>query len=114
MGAWEPVAGGATLGGEGAQGGTVLLDEAHPGLGLRLTLEGDAARDFYGVTCVVEGWLVHTRFFSTEAEGRAAVEAMRPELEAVAVGLTPGGPKPGAVGRVEAGARLAAFTQRFP
>ena len=114
MSGWEPVSGGATLGGVGTEGGSVYVDEEHPTLGLRLTLEGDAARDFWAVTCGVSGWMVHTRFFSTEAQARAALEEMRPALEALAGELVAGGQRPGAPGRVESGAKLAAFTARFP
>jgi hypothetical protein len=62
----------------GTEGGIIILDEEHD-LGARITLErfegGGGA-----ITCGIYGWMVHTRFFDTEADPRAEVELMKIDL----------------------------------
>jgi hypothetical protein len=110
---WKPTAEGSTLGLEGAEGGTIVRDEEHPA-GLRLTLEEDPARSFHALTCTVSGWLVHRRYFSSEAEAQAAWEEMRPALVELAVQLPVAGPRSLDPATREAGAKLGAFLARFP
>jgi hypothetical protein len=110
---WKPTAEGSTLGLEGAEGGTIVRDEEHPA-GLRLTLEEDPARSFHALTCTVSGWLVHRRYFSSEAEAQAAWGEMRPALVALAAQLPAAGPKGLDPTTREAGAKLGAFLARFP
>jgi hypothetical protein len=110
---WSPAEGGSTLGLEGQEGATIVRDEEHPA-GLRLTLEEDPSRSFHALTCGVSGWLVHRRYFGSEAEAVAAWEEMKPALVELSRQL----PAPGAGGldpaTREAGAKLGAFLARFP
>lgn len=108
---WRPVE--STLGTPGSQGGYIARDEEHPA-GLRLTLEQEPERSFHALTCSVEGWLVHHRYFNSEEEALAAWEQMRPALEELVRQLPAEGPKPGSAATREAGARLGAFMARFP
>ncbi|WP_434384623.1 hypothetical protein [Melittangium boletus] len=110
---WSLTEGGHTLGRMGAEGGTVVRDESHP-CGARLILEEDLSRAFHALTCGVTGWLLHRRFFSTEAEAEAAWAEMRPALVELARELPESGPRPGAPATREAGARLGVFLARFP
>lgn len=110
---WKPMAEGSTLGLEGAEGGTIVRDEEHPA-GLRLTLEEDPARSFHALTCTVSAWLVHRRYFSTDAEAQAAWDEMQPALVELAGQLPAAGPKGLDPATREAGAKLGAFLARFP
>ena len=109
---WQPFEGGSTLGMAGSQGGTISWDEEYAGQ-LRLTLEQDESRSFHAITCGVEGWLSHARFFSEASEAIAAFEEMRPALVELWSRLPRGGPRstPDA-GRV-GGPLLAAFVSRY-
>ena len=111
---WRPTEGGSTLGLMGAEGGTIVRDEEHPA-GLRLTLEEDLERSFHALTCGVTGWLVHRRYFSSEAEAAAAWEEMRPALVALVQRLPASGPRGGLDPATrEAGTHLGAFLARYP
>jgi hypothetical protein len=80
---WRPFNDGASLGGGGSESGIVMIDDEHA-KGARITLEKRLNAAPFVVTCGVYGWLVHTRFFATEEEGRCAFKAMKPSLEALA------------------------------
>lgn len=67
----------SSIGATGSEGGVVLRDDEHLN-GARITLERAATR--FAITCGVYGWMVHTRFFSTEGEAVAAYEEMKPGL----------------------------------
>ncbi len=110
---WSPAEGGRTLGLEGAEGGLIVRDEVHPA-GLRLTLEEDTSRSFHALTCGVSGWLVHRRYFDSEALALAAWEEMKPALVALGAQLPASGPKGLSQATREAGAKLGAFLARFP
>jgi hypothetical protein len=71
-----------------------MLDESHPD-GARITLEVVSRPRFlrrpqiaYAITCGIYGWLVHTRFFATEAEAVTEFERMKPGLSATLELLT--------------------------
>ncbi|MFB1480723.1 hypothetical protein [Corallococcus sp. RDP092CA] len=108
---WRDYEGGATLGGMGGQGGTIVRDEGLRDL-LRLTYEADDSRSFHVVTCGVSGWLSHPRFFDNAADALHAFESMKPALEELGAALPGGGPRSPADGRA-AGPLLAAFRVRF-
>ncbi len=73
---WEAFDEGKTLGTEGSEAGTIVLDEAF-GEHARLTIERGGHTAPFSITCGVFGWMVHTRFFSTEAEARNACTEMQ-------------------------------------
>lgn len=88
---WQPLDGGATLGQSGSEGGTIVLDDEHAS-GARITLERDTAHSVpFAITCGVYGWMVHTRFFSDRQTAQAAVDAMKPDLAALAAEPTADG-----------------------
>ncbi len=109
---WQPAYDGSTLGTQGAQGGTIVRDEALAEQ-CRLTLEQDETRDFYAVTCGITGWFLHTRFFGVAAEASAAFEEMKPALAELASRLPPEGARTPEAAR-RGGPLLAAFMGRFP
>lgn len=106
---WQPFEDGRTLGRTGAEGGTIILDEEHPG-GARLTLERGCLRAPFAITCGVYGWLVHTRFVADEETAQHACAAMKHALAEI-VALIPAEDTPDAVERLDAAA--AAFAERF-
>ncbi|MCY1032757.1 hypothetical protein OV207_14905 [Corallococcus sp. BB11-1] len=108
---WTDYEAGATLGGEGSQGGLVVRDEGFRG-NLRLTYEADEARSFHSITCGIAGWLRHPRFFDNAGDAARAFEEMKPALEELGARLTEGGPRSTADGQA-AGPLLAAFVVRF-
>jgi len=68
--------------GIGSEGGKVRLDEEHP-LGARITLEEGGAIAPWSITCGIYGWMCHTVFCGSEAEGRATVQRMKTGLDAI-------------------------------
>jgi hypothetical protein len=110
---WRPAEEGRTLGLTGSEGGVIVRDEVHPA-GLRMTLEEDARRSFHVLTCGVERWLVHPRYFGSRDEALAAWAEMRPALEELARQLPATGPRSALDPETrEAGAKLARFVARF-
>jgi hypothetical protein len=75
---WYKFHDGMTVERKGSESGIILSDEEHPD-GARITLERKG-RKHYRITCGIYGWMVHTRFFSNEAEARDAFEQMKDEL----------------------------------
>ncbi len=109
MTAWQPFEEGRTLGRTGPEGGTIILDDEHPG-GARLTLERGCLRAPFAITCGVYGWLVHTRFVADEETAQHASADMKAALAAI-VALVPDEDAPGDPDQLEAAA--AAFAERF-
>jgi hypothetical protein len=109
---WQPYQGGSTLGMMGSQGGTITWDEEYAGQ-LRLTLEQDENRSFHTITCGIEGWLSHARFFGEASEAITAFEEMKPALVELWSRLPPGGPRSTPEAPRLAGPLLAAFVARF-
>ncbi|HEX7958144.1 MAG TPA: hypothetical protein VF508_14445 [Pyrinomonadaceae bacterium] len=75
MSEWYQFDEGRSIGQTGSEGGIILRDEEHP-YGSRITLERGGYRPF-SITCGIYGWMVHTRFFSDEAEAQSAFEKMK-------------------------------------
>jgi hypothetical protein len=76
MDSWRPFEDGRSLGSLGSENGTILLDEEHAD-GARITIESGGRIAPFSITCGVYGWMVHTRFFSTESEARHACDEMK-------------------------------------
>ena len=109
---WQPFGNGGSLGQRGSENGIILRDEEHPD-GARIALERDGYCPF-AITCGLYGWMVHTRFFSTEAAARQAFEEMKGELADI-LGLIPleGGPE--SEGQVSAVIKaISDFVEKFP
>ena len=79
---WHPSEDGATLGETGSEEGIVVRDEEHS-LGARITLERDAGIAPFAITCGIYGWMVHTRFFSSDAEAETQYDLMKDSLSAL-------------------------------
>lgn len=81
---WIAFEGGATIGHTGGEGGEIRKDEECPD-GARITLEQDTLLGApFGITCVVYGWLVQTRFFADEPTALQQYEVMKPALAEIA------------------------------
>lgn len=76
---WHVFDEGRTLGAIGSEGGEILHDEEHTE-GARVTLERNGSIAPYSITCGVYGWMVHTRFFRTEAAATSELEPMKEAL----------------------------------
>jgi len=72
----------STDGREGSENGTIIRDDEHA-MGARITLERDTPTAPFAITCGVYGWMVHTRFFATEAEALAQFKEMKNALESI-------------------------------
>jgi hypothetical protein len=70
---------GGTIGTVGSERGTIVADEIHDG-GARITLECATRLAPFAITCGLPGWLVHTRFFESEAEARSQLDTMKVAL----------------------------------
>jgi hypothetical protein len=76
---WYAFDDGRTVGQTGSEGGVIVRDEEH-GDGARITLERNGSIAPYAITCGIYGWMVHTRFFRLESDGRTEFEEMREEM----------------------------------
>ena len=79
---WRPFEDGATLGQTGSEDGIVVHDEEHV-LGARITLERAASVAPFAITCGIYGWMMHTRFFASEAEAQSQYDLMENSLSAL-------------------------------
>jgi hypothetical protein len=77
--AWREFSMGSSIGTVGSEGGAIVADESYEDRA-RITLERSTRLAPYAVTCGVSGWLVHTRFFESEAEARSQFDAMKAAL----------------------------------
>jgi hypothetical protein len=76
---WNPFDNGATLGQNGSEEGIIVRDEEHS-LGARITLERAASVAPFAITCGIYGWMMHTRFFSSEADAESQYDLMKNSL----------------------------------
>ncbi len=76
---WHPSESGETIGQKGSEEGIVVRDEEHP-LGARITLEREARIAPFAITCGIYGWMMHTRYFSSEAEAETQYDLMKTSL----------------------------------
>ena len=82
--AWRSFAGGSSIGKVGSEGGTIEEDEEYDGAA-RITLERSTRFAPFAITCGVNGWMVHTRFFEQDREARVEFDAMKTALEQIVV-----------------------------
>ncbi|MGB0082510.1 MAG: hypothetical protein WBP90_13375 [Terracidiphilus sp.] len=76
---WHRFENGGTLGKAGSEEGTVVRDEEYS-LGARITLERDCRNPPFAITCGIYGWMLHTRYFSSQFEAETQYEAMKSAL----------------------------------
>jgi hypothetical protein len=87
-GIWEAFEEGRSIGQVGSERGRIILDDSYTD-DARITLEVVSRTRFlrtrtsYAITCGIYGWMVHTRFFESEAEARDEFQKMKPSLSAV-------------------------------
>ncbi len=119
---WRPFRAGATVGEIGSEAGVILRDEEHVG-GARITLERAETRRLfrrpvirYAITCGIYGWMVHTRFFTTEEMAVQAYQAMKPELARISEGLPEVTPTDSDLDEkiASVASDLSDFTEQFP
>jgi len=84
---WTQFEDGRTIGQAGSEQGIILQDESFQN-SARITLERGGVGAPFAITCGVSGWLVHTRFFATEALAQKAIDQMKPALSNI-VSLIP-------------------------
>jgi hypothetical protein len=109
---WHPFKEGSTIGTPGSEAGTIVLDDEHA-VGGRITLERDGRTPF-AITCGIYGWMMHTRFFSNEAEARLAFDAMKEALATI-VRSIPSTNDPDCEAKIKGVPdRIRAFVDRFP
>jgi hypothetical protein len=79
---WYPFDNGNSIGKLGSENGIIIRDEEHPD-GARITLERDGKIAPFSITCGIYGWMVHTRFFSTEDEAEQEFDKMQVSLDEI-------------------------------
>ncbi len=84
---WVQYEDGKTVGQRGSENGIVMRDEEYPGCA-RITLERNSITAPFAITCGLYGWVVHTRFISTEDNAQEAFREMGTELDRI-VDLVP-------------------------
>ncbi len=117
---WMPFQDGTSVGQIGSDGGVIVLDHEHTD-GARITLERAESRRLFrrpllrfAITCGIYGWMVHTRFFSDEAEAKRELEQMKVALEEILMRI-PEKDAPDLDERMnELGTCFDAFIERFP
>jgi hypothetical protein len=76
---WHRFENGGTLGRAGSEEGTTVRDEEYS-LGARISLERNCRVAPFAITCGIYGWMLHTRFFSSQYEAETQYEAMKSAL----------------------------------
>jgi hypothetical protein len=79
---WKSTDNGETIGTRGSENGVIDRDEEYDN-GARITLERGCDHAPVAITCGIYGWMVHTRFLSTEHEGTIEYEQMKESLAAI-------------------------------
>jgi len=110
---WYAFDTGKSIGQRGTESGIIIRDEEH-GSGARITLERDGQTAPLAITCGIYGWMVHTRFFGTEAEAQSEFEMMRAELSRI-INTIPLDPDPDGDSKMPAVSEsLSEFVRMFP
>ena len=110
---WHSYDGGRTFGEIGSENGIIVEDEAY-GDGVRITLERESPTAPFAITCGIGGWMVHTRYFSTEGEARNAYNDMKYGLVRT-YDVIPGADDPESEAKIGAVIEsIHAFIRQFP
>jgi len=110
---WYPFDGGRSVGTPCSEAGAILADDEHA-LGARITLERDGAVAPFAITCGIYGWMMHTRFFGTEAEARLAYVAMQQALGEIMLTIPLDGDPDRDPLMTDVMHRVGDFVERFP
>jgi hypothetical protein len=106
---WSAFEDGATLGSRGSESGVILLDDEYDAAA-RITLERATSVAPFAITCGVYGRLMHTRYFSAEAEARSEYAAMKAALAEIVDGFDSDDPQQSDRARQA----VERFTDQFP
>src|ERR1700730_4105869 len=79
---WHPFDNGNSIGKLGSENGIITRDAEHID-GARITLERDGGIAQFSITCGIYGWMVHTRYFSNEAEAQQEFDKMQVSLDEI-------------------------------
>lgn len=79
---WHPFDNGTSVGDVGSESGIIIRDVEHSD-GARITLERNGGTVPFGITCGIYGWMVHTRYFSREAEAQQEFDKMQESLDEI-------------------------------
>ena len=77
MSIWKPFNRGNSVGQATPQGDTILRDEERS-INARVTIK--QGKDYVSVSCVISGWMDHTRFFRDIADAQREYDIMKAEL----------------------------------
>lgn len=103
---WKPYAGGQSIGKKDTQDGVILRDEEHE-LGARITVK--QTKTYISISCIISGWMDHTRFFDKLPDALKAYNLMKPELASVLQDIA--GTKSS---DIKAWESISGFVMRFP
>ena len=81
MSDWCQFKDGKSIGQTGSESGRILRDEEHRD-GARVTLE-HVRDNRFTITCGIYGWMVHTRFFNSEASAQIGFDETKNELSKI-------------------------------
>ncbi len=90
-----------------------MRDDEHDD-GARITLERDARHAPLAITCGIYGWMLHTRFFSGEAEAQRDFDDMRAALGRILDAIPLADDPDRREKSKAAAAAMAAFAERYP
>src|SRR5213593_1289417 len=81
MSDWYSFKNGESIGETGSESGRILRDEEH-GDGARVKFE-HVKDNRFTITCGIYGWMVHTRFFESEAAAQISFDETKAELNKI-------------------------------
>ena len=110
---WHSFEGGKSIGQTGSEDGIIIRDEEHIE-GARITLERDGWIAPFSITCGIYGWMVHTRYFSSESGAQQEVDKMRVSLDEI-LSLIPLLEDPALNAKMEAATQaISNFVEQYP
>lgn len=78
---WEKYNNGTTVGTNGSEEGIIISDEEFNGA--RITLEKECRHIPFAITCGIDGWMVHTCYFSEHDKAEKQYKLIKGELEKI-------------------------------
>jgi hypothetical protein len=110
---WYPFDNGNNGGKLGSENGIIIRDEEHPD-GARITLERDGKIAPFSITCGIYGWMVHTRYFSTEDDAQQEFIKMQVSLDEI-LSLIPLLEEPALDAKMEVAKQaISEFVEQYP
>ena len=106
MSSWSIYNKGKTIGTTTAEGGLILSDESNDD-GARITLK--RGNSYVSVSLHIQGWMDHTRFFSTDADAQREYRAMRAAVINVLTVINAEG-----ASEIKVWEAISDFVRRFP